>query len=114
MDSAPTHAPSTTFVVDSVINKCIDALKTERARKKLKELFSPLTEIVVQSFCVYIYAIVILGVLGFCMLSTILVLLLHMLYRMPTVIPSFHSIQPLLVSHAPPTPTPTSTSAPLL
>lgn len=73
----------------SLINQCLDILKTEDVRKEIKVLFSPVTDLILYEIYPYIYLIIFLVVLIFLLILAILILLLIIL-RNKTIINPFY------------------------
>ena len=73
----------------SLINQCLDILKTEDVRKEIKVLFSPVTDLILYEIYPNIYLIIFLVVLIFLLILAILILLLIIL-RNKTIINPFY------------------------
>ena len=61
---------------DSIINQCLDILKTEDVRNEIKIIFSPVTDLILYEIYPYIYVIISLVFLIFILILAILCLLI--------------------------------------
>ena len=64
---------------NSLINQCLDILKTEDVRKEIKILFSPVTDLILYEIYPYLYFIIFLVFLIFIVILTNLVILIILL-----------------------------------
>ena len=64
---------------NSLINQCLDILKTEDVRKEIKILFSPVTDLILYEIYPYLYVIIFLVFLIFIVILTNLVILIILL-----------------------------------
>jgi hypothetical protein len=64
---------------DSLIKQCLDILKTEDVRNEIKDLFSPVTDLIMYEIYPYIYIIIFLVFLIFILILAILLLLISLL-----------------------------------
>lgn len=64
---------------DSIINQCLDILKTEDVRNEIKIIFSPVTDLILYEIYPYIYVIISLVFLIFILILAILCLLILIL-----------------------------------
>jgi len=64
---------------DSIINQCLDILKTEDVRNEIKIIFSPVTDLILYEIYPYIYVIISLVFLIFVLILAILCLLILIL-----------------------------------
>ena len=64
---------------DSLIKQCLDILKTDDVRNEIKQLFSPVTDLILYEIYPYIYTIIFLVFLIFILILAILVLLISLL-----------------------------------
>jgi hypothetical protein len=72
-------------MANSLIKQCLDILKTEDVRKEIKNLFSPVTNLILYEIYPYIYFIIFLVFLIFILILAILILLIILL-RSKTII----------------------------
>ena len=61
---------------DSIINQCLDILKTDDVRNEIKVIFSPVTDLILYEIYPYIYVIISLVFLIFILILAILCLLI--------------------------------------
>ena len=61
---------------DSIINQCLDILKTDDVRNEIKVIFSPVTDLIMYEIYPYIYVIITLVFLIFILILAILCLLI--------------------------------------
>jgi hypothetical protein len=66
---------------DSIINQCLDILKTDDVRNEIKIIFSPVTDLILYEIYPYIYIIIFLVFLIFILILAILVLLVSNFMR---------------------------------
>jgi hypothetical protein len=66
---------------DSLINQCLDILKTDDVRNEIKVIFSPVTDLILYEIYPYIYVIILLVFLIFILILAILGLLIQSLMR---------------------------------
>ena len=66
---------------DSIINQCLDILKTDDVRNEIKVIFSPVTDLILYEIYPYIYIIIFLVFLIFILILAILVLLVSNFMR---------------------------------
>ena len=66
---------------DSLINQCLDILKTDDVRNEIKVIFSPVTDLILYEIYPYIYIIISLVFLIFILILAILGLLIQTLMR---------------------------------
>ena len=66
---------------DSLINQCLDILKTDDVRNEIKVIFSPVTDLILYEIYPYIYIIISLVFLIFILILAILGLLIQSLMR---------------------------------
>jgi hypothetical protein len=64
---------------DSIINQCLDILKTDDVRNEIKIIFSPVTDLILYEIYPYIYVIISLVFLIFILILAILCLLILLL-----------------------------------
>ena len=64
---------------DSIINQCLDILKTDDVRNEIKVIFSPVTDLILYEIYPYIYVIISLVFLIFILILAILCLLIFIL-----------------------------------
>jgi hypothetical protein len=64
---------------DSIIKQCIDILKTDDIRNEIKQIFSPVTDLILYEISPYIYFIIFLVLLIFVLILAILILLVLIL-----------------------------------
>ena len=64
---------------NSLIQQCLDILKTEDVRNEIKILFSPVTDLILYEIYPYIYLIIFLVFLIFILILAILVILITLL-----------------------------------
>ena len=64
---------------ESLIKQCLDILKTDDVRNEIKELFSPVTDLIMYEIYPYIYVIIFLVFLIFILILAILLLLVTLL-----------------------------------
>lgn len=64
---------------DSLMKQCLDILKTDDVRKEIKQLFSPVTDLILYEIYPYIYLIIFLVFLIFILILAILVILVTLL-----------------------------------
>ena len=60
---------------NSLIQQCLDILKTEDVRNEIKILFSPVTDLILYEIYPYIYVIIFLVFLIFILILAILIIL---------------------------------------
>ena len=60
---------------NSLLKMCIDILKTDDVRKEIKQIFSPVTDLIMFQIYPYIYFIIFLVLLIFILILAILILL---------------------------------------
>ena len=70
---------------NSLIQQCLDILKTEDVRNEIKILFSPVTDLILYEIYPYIYVIIFLVFLIFILILAILILLLTLLRNHKTI-----------------------------
>lgn len=68
---------------DSLLQQCVDILKTSDVRNEIKQLFSPVTDLILYEIYPYIYIIIFLVFLMFMQLFAILGLLIYTLKYRP-------------------------------
>ena len=66
---------------DSIINQCLDILKTDDVRNEIKIIFSPVTDLILYEIYPYIYIIIFLVFLIFILILAILILLVSNFMR---------------------------------
>ena len=66
---------------ESIINQCLDILKTDDVRNEIKVIFSPVTDLILYEIYPYIYIIIFLVFLIFILILAILVLLVSNFMR---------------------------------
>jgi hypothetical protein len=64
---------------DSLMKQCLDILKTDDVRKEIKQLFSPVTDLILYEIYPYIYLIIFLVFLIFILILAILIILVTLL-----------------------------------
>jgi len=64
---------------DTLIQQCLDILKSDEVKSDLKTIFSPLTDAILFQIYPYIYVIILLVFLIFILILAILVLLVSLL-----------------------------------
>lgn len=69
----------------SLINQCLDILKTEDVRNEIKILFSPVTDLILYEIYPYIYIIIFLVFLIFILMLTIFIILISILRNKHTI-----------------------------
>lgn len=70
---------------NSLIQQCLDILKTEDVRNEIKILFSPVTDLILYEIYPYIYVIIFLVFLIFIFILSILILLITLLRNHKTI-----------------------------
>ena len=70
---------------NSLIQQCLDILKTEDVRNEIKILFSPVTDLILYEIYPYIYVIILLVFLIFILILAILILLVTLLRNRKTI-----------------------------
>jgi hypothetical protein len=70
---------------NSLIQQCLDILKTEDVRNEIKILFSPVTDLILYEIYPYIYVIIFLVFLIFILILSILILLIILLRNHKTI-----------------------------
>lgn len=70
---------------NSLIQQCLDILKTEDVRNEIKILFSPVTDLILYEIYPYIYVIIFLVFLIFILILAILTLLVTLLRNRKTI-----------------------------
>jgi hypothetical protein len=70
---------------NSLIQQCLDILKTEDVRNEIKVLFSPVTDLILYEIYPYIYVIIFLVFLIFILILSILILLITLLRNHKTI-----------------------------
>ena len=70
---------------DSIVQQCLDILKTEDVRNEIKILFSPVTDLILYEIYPYIYVIIFLVFLIFILILAILILLVTLLRNRKTI-----------------------------
>ena len=60
---------------NSLLKMCIDVLKTDDVRTEIKQIFSPVTDLIMYQIYPYIYFIIFLVLLIFILILAILILL---------------------------------------
>jgi hypothetical protein len=60
---------------NSILKMCIDVLKTDDVRTEIKQIFSPVTDLIMFQIYPYIYFIIFLVLLIFILILAILILL---------------------------------------
>lgn len=60
---------------NSILKMCIDVLKTDDIRSEIKQIFSPVTDLIMFQIYPYIYFIIFLVLLIFILILAILILL---------------------------------------
>lgn len=70
---------------NSLIQQCLDILKTEDVRNEIKRLFSPVTDLILYEIYPYIYVIIFLVFLIFILILAILILLITLLRNRKTI-----------------------------
>jgi len=70
---------------NSLIQQCLDILKTEDVRNEIKILFSPVTDLILYEIYPYIYVIIFLVFLIFILILAILILLVTLLRNRKTI-----------------------------
>ena len=70
---------------NSLIQQCLDILKTEDVRNEIKILFSPVTDLILYEIYPYIYVIIFLVFLIFILILSILILLITLLRNHKTI-----------------------------
>jgi len=70
---------------NSLIQQCLDILKTEDVRNEIKILFSPVTDLILYEIYPYIYVIIFLVFLIFILILAILILLITLLRNHKTI-----------------------------
>jgi hypothetical protein len=70
---------------NSLIQQCLDILKTEDVRNEIKILFSPVTDLILYEIYPYIYVIIFLVFLIFIFILSILILLIILLRNHKTI-----------------------------
>jgi hypothetical protein len=73
---------------DSIINQCLDILKTDDVRNEIKIIFSPVTDLILYEIYPYIYVIISLVFLIFILILAILCLLIFIMRNKKMVINS--------------------------
>ena len=63
----------------SLIKQCLDILKTEDVRNEIKQLFSPVTDLILYEIYPYIYVIIFLVFLIFALILATLVILIALM-----------------------------------
>lgn len=69
---------------DSIIKQCINILKTDDVRNEIKNIFSPVTDLILYHINPYIYIIIFLVFLIFIFILAILIILIILLRNKPT------------------------------
>lgn len=64
---------------NSLINQCLDILKTDDVRNEIKILFSPVTDLILYEIYPYIYVIIFLVFLIFIFILIILIILVTLI-----------------------------------
>jgi hypothetical protein len=70
---------------NSLIQQCLDILKTEDVRNEIKILFSPVTDLILYEIYPYIYVIIFLVFLIFILILSILIMLIILLRNHKTI-----------------------------
>ena len=71
---------------DSIINQCLDILKTDDVRNEIKVIFSPVTDLILYEIYPYIYVIISLVFLIFILILAILCLLILIMRNKRTIL----------------------------
>jgi hypothetical protein len=71
---------------NSLLKQCIDILKTDDIRNEIKQIFSPVTDLILYEIYPYIYIIIFLVFLIFILILAILVILITVLRNRPPII----------------------------
>lgn len=64
---------------NSLLKQCIDILKTDDIRNEIKQIFSPVTDLILYEIYPYIYIIIFLVFLIFILILAILIILITVL-----------------------------------
>ena len=68
---------------NSLLKMCIDVLKTDDIRSEIKQIFSPVTDLIMFQIYPYIYFIIFLVLLIFILILAILILLVLTFLTLP-------------------------------
>lgn len=67
------------MISNSILKQCIDILKTDDVRTEIKNIFSPITDLILYHINPYIYVIIFLVFLIFIFILAILIILIILL-----------------------------------
>jgi hypothetical protein len=71
----------------SILSQCINILKSEDVRKEIKNIFSPVTDLILYEIYPYIYLIIFLVFLIFILILSVLIILIILLRSKNLTIP---------------------------
>jgi hypothetical protein len=71
----------------SILSQCINILKSEDVRKEIKNIFSPVTDLILYEIYPYIYLIIFLVFLIFILILSVLIILIILLRSKNLAIP---------------------------